>query len=77
MIPPGYEAIYCVDDSPEAIKSRMTSLEDADRLGRLFDIDVLRTDGTRFPERNWDMPPAPACSAENQLMYAAAAEDIL
>ena len=36
----GYEAIYCVDDSPEAIKSRMTSLEDADRLGRLFDIDV-------------------------------------
>ena len=23
----GYEAIYCVDDSPKAIKSRMTSLE--------------------------------------------------
>lgn len=43
----GYEAIYCVDDSPEAVKGRMTGLEDADRLGRLFDIDVLRTDGTK------------------------------
>ena len=52
----GYEAIYCVDDSPEAVKGRMTGLEDADRLGRLFDIDVLRTDGTKVSREELATP---------------------
>lgn len=43
----GYEAFYSVDASPEFIKERMIALEDLDALGRLFDIDVLRPDGTK------------------------------
>ena len=43
----GYEAFYSVDANPDFIKELMVSLEDQDRLGRLFDIDVLRPDGSK------------------------------
>lgn len=43
----GYEAFYSIDASPEFAKELMMGLEDSDRLGRLFDIDVLRTDGSK------------------------------
>lgn len=43
----GYEAFYSVDASPETIKKLMMALEEKDDLGRLFDIDVLRPDGTK------------------------------
>lgn len=43
----GYEAFFSIDALPEEIKTWMTSIEDQDRLGRLFDIDVLRTDGSK------------------------------
>lgn len=43
----GYEAFYCVDAAPEFAKELMIGLEEQDRLGRLFDIDVLRPDGSK------------------------------
>ncbi len=43
----GYEAFYCVDASPEFIKEQMIAIEDQDELGRLYDIDVLRQDGSK------------------------------
>lgn len=43
----GYEAFYSVDASPEFIKKHMITLEDQDELGRLYDIDVLRPNGTK------------------------------
>lgn len=53
----GYEAYYCVDASPEFVKERMIALEDSDSLGRLFDIDVLRTDGTKVSREELGFPP--------------------
>lgn len=67
----GYEAFYCVDTSPETAKSLMISLEDQDRLGRLFDIDVLNTDGVKISREELGFPsrtcllcdePAHVCS---------------
>lgn len=43
----GYEAFISTDASSDEIKSLMIELEDQDRLGRLFDIDVLRVDGSK------------------------------
>ena len=43
----GCEAFYVLDADPLAVKAVTTSIEDADALGRLFDIDVLRADGTK------------------------------
>ncbi len=53
----GYEAFYCIDASAEAAKALMISIEDADRLGRLFDIDVLRADGVKVSREELGFPP--------------------
>lgn len=67
----GYEAFYSVDASPEFIKEHMIALEDRDDLGRLFDIDVLRLDGTKVSREELGLDarkcllcdhPAHACS---------------
>lgn len=53
----GYEAFYCVDVLPETAKKLMIALEDQDRLGRLFDIDVLRADGTKVSREELGFAP--------------------
>lgn len=53
----GYEAFYSVDANPDFVKELMVSLEDADRIGRLFDIDVLRTDGSKVSREDLGFPP--------------------
>lgn len=53
----GYEAFYSVDANPDFVKELMVSLEDADRTGRLFDIDVLRTDGSKVSREDLGFPP--------------------
>lgn len=53
----GYEAFYSVDANPEFIKALMVTLEDQDRLGRLFDIDVLRPDGTKVSREELGQAP--------------------
>ena len=67
----GYEAFYCIDANPEFIKTLMVTLEDQDRLGRLFDIDVIRPDGSKVSREELGRPsrtcllckePAHACS---------------
>ena len=40
----GCEAMYAVDMDPLTLKSLTASIEDANRLGRLFDMDVIGTD---------------------------------
>lgn len=55
----GYEAFYNVDANPDFVKELMVSLEDQDRIGRLFDIDVLRTDGSKVSRE--DLGLAPRC----------------
>ncbi len=67
----GYEAFYCIDAPPDSVKALMIPLEDQDRLGRIFDIDVLRTDGTKVSREELGFPsrrcllcsrPAQVCS---------------
>lgn len=53
----GYEAFYSVDALPEFIKEHMIALEDEDELGRLYDIDVLRLDGTKISREELGFPP--------------------
>ena len=43
----GCEAFYVLDADPMVIKKFTTDIEDATPLGRLFDMDVLRSDGTK------------------------------
>ena len=43
----GCEAFYVLDADPLVIKKFTTDIEDATPLGRLFDMDVLRPDGTK------------------------------
>lgn len=53
----GWEAIYCVSGEPEAIKAKMAAAEDRDRLGRLFDIDVIRLDGSKVSREELGLSP--------------------
>ena len=43
----GCEAFYVLDADPLTIKKFTTDIEDATRLGRLFDMDVIRPDGRK------------------------------
>lgn len=81
----GYEAFYCIDASPEFAKELMITLEDADRLGRLFDIDVLRADGTKVSREELGYParrcllcdePAHACSRSRKHSVEELTEEI-
>lgn len=44
----GCQAMLCVDTDAETLKALCTSIEDGCPLGRLFDMDVLGTDGTKL-----------------------------
>ena len=45
--PWGYEAYYVVEEDSLTVKRLMTQIEETHHFGRLFDIDVLRPDGTK------------------------------
>lgn len=47
----GNEALLLVDREPLAVKALTVELEDGSALGRLFDMDVLRPDGTKVERR--------------------------
>ena len=44
----GCEEIWAVDAPVEELKARMCAIEEADALGRLFDIDVIDADGRKL-----------------------------
>ena len=53
----GCEAFFAVDAGPTAVKALMSALEDENDLGRLFDIDVLRPDGSKVGRADTGAPP--------------------
>ena len=68
----GCEAFYVLDADPMAIKKFTTDIEDATPLGRLFDMDVLRPDGTKVDREELSLSgrrclicggPAKVCSS--------------
>lgn len=44
----GYEAFYAVDYNPYSLKKIMIDIENSCPLGRIFDIDVLKTTGDKI-----------------------------
>ena len=68
----GCEAFYVLDADPMTIKKFTTDIEDATPLGRLFDMDVLRSDGTKVDREELSLSgrrclicggPAKVCSS--------------
>jgi len=56
FLPTGCEALYAVDAPADVLKAMTVDLEEADRLGRLFDLDVLDPQG-----RKLDRPQERGC----------------
>lgn len=53
----GYEYYVAVSGSAAALKRICTGIEEADRLGRLFDIDILDRDGRKESRKTLGLPP--------------------
>ena len=53
----GCEAIFCVEGDPSEIKRRLCTLEDAQPIGRLWDIDVLYGMGEKVSRTDLGLPP--------------------
>ena len=52
----GCEAFYALPLPPEEAKRLAAEIEEADALGRLFDLDVLRPDGTKAERQEIGLP---------------------
>ena len=52
ITPTGCEAMYCVDTDKNLLKDICVQIEEASRLGRLFDFDVIGTDGAKLERKN-------------------------
>lgn len=69
----GHELMLCVDAEPAALKRLCTRLEDSDRLGRLFDMDVIAPDGgklARASERCCLVCGAPGRGCASRRLHA-------
>ena len=55
----GCEAILVVQGGPRDVKRLCVELEDEDRLGRLFDMDVLDPEGGKLDREGFGHPPRP------------------
>lgn len=53
----GPEAFFLLAMDADIVKTLTTSIEESHPLGRLFDIDVLRTDGTSVSRSSLGLPP--------------------
>lgn len=53
----GYVYYASVNAPAIDIKKAMCEIEERDRLGRIFDIDVLRTDGSKVSREEFGMGP--------------------
>ena len=52
----GYECILLADAEPLAVKAITAELEDCAPIGRLFDMDVLRPDGSKVERQELGLP---------------------
>lgn len=52
----GFEAFFSVSAAANFVKERMCQLEESSRIGRLFDIDVLDTDGRKLSRTELGLP---------------------
>lgn len=53
----GNESCWLIDADPLLIKKITCDIEDGSEIGRLFDMDVLRPDGTKIDRTELGLPP--------------------
>lgn len=67
----GLELIFCADGTPEELKRITSAVEEAEPAGRLYDIDIIRTDRSKVSREDIGLPgrrcllcsePAQACA---------------
>lgn len=61
----GCQGFYVVDLPAQELKKLTVSVEDASALGRLFDMDVLDTDGRRLHREALGLPPRKCLLCKN------------
>lgn len=62
----GYEALFSVPADPKKLKHMAVSLEDLPALGRIFDIDIIQTDGTKVSRTELGLPERKCLICEQQ-----------
>lgn len=74
----GNEALICVDLPPQQIKRHTVALEEYHPLGRLFDIDVLDSEGVSVSRTTLGLPPRRCllCGREAKLCVRSQAHSL-
>lgn len=67
----GYVYYISVDAPAIEIKKAMCEIEERDRIGRIFDIDVLRTDGSKVSREEFGMGPRKCLMCETEAHICA------
>ena len=67
----GYVYYASVDAEAIRVKELMCLIEDADRLGRIFDIDVIQKDGQKVSREEFGMPPRKCLMCEEEAHLCA------
>jgi holo-ACP synthase/holo-ACP synthase/triphosphoribosyl-dephospho-CoA synthase len=67
----GYIALISAEADAIEVKRQMCLLEDQDRLGRIFDIDVLRVDGSKVSREDFGMAPRKCLMCEQEAHLCA------
>ncbi|SFG53418.1 citrate lyase holo-[acyl-carrier protein] synthase [Oribacterium sp. WCC10] len=67
----GYVYYLSVESDALAIKKAMCDIEEENRIGRIFDIDVLRTDGSKVSREEFGMGPRKCLMCEEEAHICA------
>ncbi len=67
----GYVYYASVNADAIDIKKAMCEIEEKDRIGRIFDIDVLRTDGSKVSREEFGMGPRKCLMCEREAHMCA------
>lgn len=67
----GCEAYYVADIPAKELKQLAVDIEDADSVGRLFDIDILDTDGVKIDRESLGYPRRKCLLCENDAVICA------
>ncbi len=67
----GCEAFYSVDLPALELKQIAVGLEDTDPIGRLFDMDVINTDGTKLTRQDLGIPRRKCLLCNNDAIVCA------
>ena len=67
----GCEAYYVADMPARELKQLAVDIEDADSVGRLFDIDILDTDGVKIDRESLGYPRRKCLLCENDAVICA------